>query len=406
LRPLTLVAVTHRVAPFSTLERVALDADAAGTLAVSLRALPGVDEAVVLSTCNRTELYLAAGPACVDDAVDALADHAGVGAGELRRIAAVLTDDDASRHLFRVAAGLESRVVGEGEILAQVRATAARAEGHPASGPGLNALFRWAAATGRRARRDAGGAVPPSLARTAVDAAGPTAPGERTVVLGAGAMAAAVAAELRARNRPYVVAARRPERAATLTRRPDDAVHLDDVAAHLREATVVVCATAARTPVLDAALVGDGRRPLTVVDLSMPRNVAADVGALDGVRLLDLEHLRGGGGDLHVRRAGDVVAAEHDRYRLWLAGRAAGPVIAALRRRVTDLCLDEARRHLDPPAAAAFARRVAGRVLHTPTVAIKRLSEQGDVAAIDALGAALGVDRAPVGDVSAARQAS
>lgn len=396
---LTLVAVTHQRAPFTTLERVTLDGDAADAAALALRCLPGVDESVVLSTCNRTELYLTAPSTQTAAAIDVLATHTGVPASHLRDIAHVLTGDDASLHLFRVAAGLESRVIGEGEILGQVRAAAARANAHPAAGPSLSALFRWAAATGRRARRDAGGPTHPSLARTALDAAGPLARTDLTLVLGAGALAAAVTAELRARRLPYRVAARRLDRAATLTRRADDATTIDRLRELLPQAALIVCATGARTPILRpgtviASLVQRDGRPLTIIDLSMPRNVAPDIADLVGVNLIHLEHLSGSEGDLHLRRSADAVTAEHRRYRLWLAGRAAGPLIAALHQRVTDICLAEAERELGADATA-FARRLAGKVLHAPTLAIKELSARGDTAALDALAAALDVQQRP-----------
>lgn len=392
---LTLVAVTHHHAPFSILERVTLDPDAADAVASDLRALPGVDEAVVLSTCNRTELYLAADRRRTGAVLDVLASHTGVTRVELTRSAVLLSDDDASLHLFRVAAGLESRVIGEGEILGQVRAAAARAARSGMSGPRLTGLFRWAAATGRRARRDAGGPARPSVARTALDAV-PTAPGA-TLVIGAGAMAAAVTAELRVRRAPFRVAARRVDRAARLTCRPSDAVDLDALADEMARADVVVCTTSARTAIVGRDAVADAltRRHggrLAIVDLSMPRNVAPDVGALPGVDLVHLHDLRGGHGDLSLRRASDAVTAEHDRYRLWLAGRAVGPIIAALRRQVAAACLAEAEHHLDGAEAAVFAHRLAGRVLHAPTLAVKELSARGETAALDALAAALGVD--------------
>ena len=393
MRALTLIAVTHRHTPFAVLERVTLDSDAAETVASDLLALPGVDEAVVLSTCNRTELYLAGAIESTEAALGVLASHTGLPVDDLAGGTMVLLGAAASLHLFRVTAGLESRVVGEGEILGQVRAAAARASRHGTSGPDLDNLFRWATASGRRARRDAGGSAGPSLARTALDAAAQ--PAGATLVVGAGAMAAAVTAELCARRVPYRVAARRIERAARLTRHPDAAADITALADEIAAVSLVVCTTGSRTPLIDRRMVADAiarrdGRPLTIVDLSMPRNVAADVAAVPGVELIHLQDLHGGHGDLQLRRANDAVDTEHDRYLTWLAGRAAGPVIAALRQRVTAICLAEAKRELGPEAAV-LARRLAGRILHSPTIAIKDLSAQGQTDALDALAAALGV---------------
>lgn len=395
---LTLVALSHHDTPFSILERVNLAPDAAQALAADLRSRRGIDGAVVLATCNRTELYLAATRDQADTALDLLAARTGVAGAELHDVAIVFEGNAASHHLFRVAAGLESRIIGEREILGQIRATATRAAADPAAGSFLQSLFRWAAATGRRARRDVGPAAP-SLACTALDAAGRLGPTARTIVLGAGAMATAVANELSARRLPYLVAARRLDQAARLARHPQDAIHLDQLHHHLHEAGLVVCATSARSPVLDYHTIAGSRsgatvRPLTIVDLSMPRNVAPDVGELDGIKLIHLEQLRSNAGDLDVHRAGEAVRAEHERYMLWVAGQGAGPVIAAFRRGITDICTEEALQHLPPDEAAHLARRTAGRILHAPTLALKELAAAGETAALEALAQALGLDDA------------
>lgn len=406
MRALTLVAVTHRHTPFTILEQVTLDPDAADAVASALLALPGVDEAVVLSTCNRTELYLAGSNESTEAALGVLASHTGLPVDVLADGTMVLLGAAASLHLFRVSAGLESRIVGEGEILGQVRAAAARAARHRTSGPALDDLFRWAVASGRRARRGVGGSAGPSLARTALDAAEPAG---ATLVVGAGVMAAAVTTELCARRLPYRVAARRIERAARLTRRTADAVALTSLVDEIAAAELVVCTTGSRAPVVDGRTVADAvarraGRPLTILDLSMPRNVARDVAAFPGVDLIHLQDLHGGHGDLQLRRANDAIDIEHDHYLAWLAGRAAGPIIAALRQQVTAICVAEAERHLGPDSAA-FARRLAGKVLHAPTIAIKDLSAHGQTDTLNALAAALGVNP-PTAATTSAQQAS
>jgi glutamyl-tRNA reductase len=392
-----LVAVTHQHTPFATLERVALDAASAQALADALRAAGGVNEAVVLSTCNRIELYLAGARPDAGVALDTLAAHTGVASAELRQVAVVASGDDASRHLFRVAAGLESRVVGEGEILGQVRIAVARAEKGGTAGPELSSLFRWAAATGRRARR-AAGELRPSLARTAIDAVTAPAMGRHVLVLGAGAMATALTAELASRHQPYRVCARRPERATRLTRRASDVAPLTALGDELERCDVLICATGARTPIvtrdtITAAMAHRPQRPLTILDLSMPRNVAPTVSTVAGLRLIDLEHLTAEHGDLHLRRALQTVTAEHDRYRTWLAGRATGELIAALHAHVNGVCRAEADRLLSADRGeggdpAKIARAIAGKLLHGPTLAIKELSARGDEAGIAAIAAA------------------
>ncbi|HET7652792.1 MAG TPA: glutamyl-tRNA reductase [Acidimicrobiales bacterium] len=401
---LALVAVTYDHASIDLLERAALSDDRAAALADLLVALPGVDEAVVLSTCNRTELYLAGAHPHHADALDRLAAVTGADRDALAAAATKATDDAVALHLFRVASGLESRIVGEREILTQVRAAAARATSAGTAGRHLTALFRWAAATGRRVRRvDASpSASAPSLASIALDSVAPTSTTDAPVlVVGAGAMAAATTAELRVRRRAYLVTARRVERAARLARTGADVVAFDRWVDALADASVAVFATSAGGVLLSRAVAADvvGRRggwPLTIVDLSMPRNVDPAVATLAGVRLVDLADLSADRGDLFERRAMQVVVDEHHRYRRWLAGQAAGHAIADMRAAIAAAC----RTSLVPALAGGcipvdvadrLAARLAGRVAHEPTLALKELVARGDDAGAAALLAAFGV---------------
>jgi glutamyl-tRNA reductase len=397
---LALVAITYDHAPIDLLERAALSDDGAVALADLLVALPGVDEAVVLSTCNRTELYLA-GPHPQDaGALDRLAAVTGADRGALAAAATKATDDAVALHLFRVTSGLESRIVGEREILTQVRAAAARAASAGTAGRHLTALFRWAASTGRRVRRI--DASPPSLASIALDTLGAASPADSPVLLvGAGAMAAATAAELRARRRPYAVAARRAERAVRLVRSRQDVVTFDRWLDALADATVAVFATSAGGVLLDRAAVVEvmarrGARPLTLIDLSMPRNVDPAVATVSGVRLVDLGDLSAGRDDLFGRRAMQIVVDEHHRYRRWLAGQAAGHAIADMRAAITQACRASvvpalAGACVSPDVVDRLAARVAARVAHQPTIALKELVARGDDAGAAALLAAFGV---------------
>jgi glutamyl-tRNA reductase len=401
---LVLVAITHQSAPFALLERVALSSDDCTALASSLcRGTAGVSEAVVLSTCNRTEIYVAGRSPHHAAVVDALASLTGADRTELAAAALKAVDDDASLHLLRVAAGLESRVVGEGEILGQVRAAYGRAAEHGTVGPRLSGLFRWAASTGRRARRAsfASGAALPSLASIALDEAAAS-PGFPAVLLvGAGSMAAAVAGELTARRVAYRVCARRPDRAAHLARAAG-VVPFDGLGGALDQVDVVVCATSARSPVLSvadlaAALQRRRGRPLTVVDLGLPRNVAPAAGAIAGVRLLDLAALSVDRGDLHLRRGAHVVAMEHRRYLSWLAGQAAGADIGRLRAHLLCVCRaqvvrDAAGGAMDAATVERLARSMAGVLAHRPTVVLKDLVAHGDTAAAAAVLSAFGLE--------------
>lgn len=398
---LTVVAITHDRAAFDLFERVALDAASSRTLAAVLVA-ECADEAVVLATCNRTEMYLAGARAHARGALSVLAAHTGVPLRELASVALTARGDDASLHLFRVACGLESRVVGEGAILAQVRGAIARATQDGTAGPQLNTLFRFAAAAGRRARRGTGAGTS-SLASIALDAAGTAPESGTTVVVGAGQMASAVAQELSARRLDYLVCARQPERATALVHRRM-VVGLDCLPALLEGVDLVVCATSARTPLLrademSAAMRRRRGRPLTLVDLSMPRNVDPSAAHVRGIRLIDLQGLTAEQGDVHLLHAAEVVAAEHERFRMWQAGQAAGAVIRRLRTGVYERCRAAAAPALsgtgsDAATVDRVAHRVAAKLLHGPTIALKELIAAGDEDGARALLRAFGVEPA------------
>jgi glutamyl-tRNA reductase len=401
LSSLTVVAITHHRAAFDLFERVALDVESSRTLAAAL--VPATaTESVVLSTCNRTEIYLAGDPPDAGAALAALAAHTGVPLAELAPVALTAHGDEASLHLFRVACGLESRVVGEGQILGQVRAAIARAAHDGTAGPQLGALFRFAASAGRRARRGTGVGTTSSLASIALDAAGPALETGTTVVVGAGQMASAVAQELSARRLEYLVCARQPERVTALGHRRM-VVGLDCLPTLLEGVELVVCATSARTPLLRADEVSAamrrrrGRR-LTLVDLSIPRNVDPSAAHVRGIRLIDLEGLTAEQGDVHLLHAADVVAAEHERFRMWQAGQAAGALIRHLRTSVYERCRVATAPALpgtvfDAATVDRVARRIAAKLLHGPTITVKELIAAGDEEGARALLRAFGVEQ-------------
>lgn len=390
------VSFDHTTTPFSILEQVSLDSTTAIRLGERLCDLPSVTEAVVVATCNRTELYLAGGVRAVDRAVALLASHGALAAEMLLPHADVMTGDDASLHLFRVAGGLESRVVGESEILAQVRSAIANAVERGTAGAELTALFRRAVAAGRRARRFGPSKARPSLAALTFDRVGVTAT-DRVLVVGSGALARSLTAELRRRRIAVRVCARRPDRAVPMVAQATDAVPFDRLAAEIAEADVVVGATGARTPVITAATIPPRDRPLTIVDLSMPRNVAPDVADRDGVSLIDLRELTPDGGASTAAPTHELaertIEREHHEYRLWLAGRASGELIRDLHDHVRRVC-DRAAQGvpgLDAPATDRLANEIAGKLLHTLTTTVKRSVADGDSSAIGVLADAFGL---------------
>jgi glutamyl-tRNA reductase len=396
---LALVGVSHHQAPIELRERVAVDAERAASLAACL-ALDG--EAVVLSTCNRTELYLAAeGDAALEErGLAALAELAGDAAGELAPVLYRLRDESAALHLFRVAAGLDSLVPGEGEILGQVRVAFEAG----ATGPLLDHLFRQALHAGRRARAETAIGESPASVPAAAAALAQQVFGElrsrRVLLLGAGRMS-----ELTARNlasRGAVVAAvanRSAEHGRALAERLGArAVGLEQVATELGAADVVVSSTSAPGFVLGPAeAAGELRarrgRPLLFVDLAVPRDVDPVLGEIDGCFVYDIDDLEAvvdvslAGRRDEAARAERVVADEAARFHEWQASLAIVPAIASLRARAEEirageLAKAESRLERLPESerklVEAVTAQIVNKLLHLPTVRLKEAAVAAD----------------------------
>jgi glutamyl-tRNA reductase len=398
------IGLQHTQAPLPLLEAAAVpDAD----LQKTLRALDNrrnVQEAVVLSTCLRTEVY-----AVVDrfhDAVaeiyDVLAEQSHLSVEDLSAHAVVRFDDDVTAHLFSVTSGLESVVTGETEVVGQVRRAFERAREEGTCGPVLSALFRHALQTGKRVRTETGiSKGTTSFAYAAVTVAlGDNQAGlrgARVVVVGAGDMGLGVCRALSDivpadAPRRVVVVNRSEARARELVRQAATApfemraAPLEQIAGELAEADVVLCAVAAESHVLREEDFAGVQGPLLVIDLGVPRNVDPAVAAIDGVTLLDMDTL-----SVSVARAlgdraeesvaaRDIVAAEVDRYRTASRQRGAAPIIASLRSRLETLRVAELERrraqladlseeewdHVDAATRAALAK-----MLHEPTMLLK-----------------------------------
>lgn len=291
----------------------------------------GYAEGAALSTCNRFEMALARGPrAC--EAVDLLETLAGQG---LRAHARVYHEAEAARHLFEVASGLDSLVVGESEILGQVKSAYERSHSAGMTGKTLNVLFQRALYIGKRVRSETAIAVgQTSVASVAVQLAGTIfggLQGRSVLVLGAGAMAEVTVKHLRCRGVSRVTIANRTfERAAALAARFEaGAVPWKDFPASLHEADIVISSTGAPEPVVSRALVesarrGRGSRPLFLIDIAMPRDVEEGAHELDGVYLYRLEHLealaaenlRGREGEVALARA--LVEEKAAEFGAWL----------------------------------------------------------------------------------------
>jgi glutamyl-tRNA reductase len=405
--PLYLIGLNHQTAPVGLRERVAFDAGALPHALAELRALPGVTEAALLSTCNRTELY-----AVADDHAPIshwLARHADAG-HDLEAYLYRHHDGDAVRHLFRVAAGLDSLVLGEPQILGQVKTAWAEARAAGSLGHQLDRLFQHAFVTAKRARSETRiGANPVSVASVAVRLAEDSFARLRDVtvlLIGAGDTIALVARHVaEARCKRLLVANRTlPHAQAIASRHNGYALPLAELDHHLAEADIVFTATASREPILhrpqvEAALARRRHRPMLLLDLAVPRDIAADVGELRDVFLYAVDDLERAIEDNRRSRrqaaeaAEEIIALQVVHYREALdAATRQGPLkqLRADGERIRDHLLDEARHELDlghdpGEVMQKLAHQLTNQLLHAPTAALREAAQQGD---LDLLGAA------------------
>ena len=370
MRHLVLVGTSHHHAPVELRERVALDIDAARDLAASL------GEAVVLSTCNRTEIYL------VDEDADAAERKAVAALSEAEHALYRLRDQAAALHLFRVAAGLDSLVPGEGEILGQVR-TAYEAG---TTGPLLERVFRQALHAGRKVRaQTAIGESPASVSSAAAALAAQVfgdLDGCSTLLIGAGEVGEQAARSLRARGaRVDFVANSKTDRAELET--------------WLAQVDVVVASTSSPELVLDAATVERARhgKQLLLIDLAVPRDLDPAIHELDGCYLYDIDDLEAivsetlAGRRGEAERAEAIVAAEAEKFHEWQASLDVVPAIASLRARAEEIREGELRKaegmlgRLDESqrrAVESITSQIVNKLLHMPTVRLKQAAAAAD----------------------------
>jgi glutamyl-tRNA reductase len=404
-----LFGVSHRSAPVSVLEQLSTDESEQVKIVDQIMQSPLVTEAMVLSTCNRVEVY-----AVVDafhgglSAIgQVLAERSGMTVPDLTKYAYVRYSEAAVEHLFAVASGLDSAVVGEAQVLGQVRRAYAAAESNRTVGRVLHELAQRALAVGKRVHTetgiDAAGASVVSVALGMADTKLGGLQGKTAVVVGAGAMGALSSAHLTRAGIDHVYVVNRSlPRAQRLARKiresgaAAEALSLENLATALADAHVVVSCTGAVRPVVSLADVhntlaasrrDETDRPLVICDLGMPRDVDPAVSGLPGVWVVDMDRVqrepsaRAAAADTEAAR--HLVAAEVATY---LAGQRMAevtPTVTALRQRAADVVEAELLRldHRLPSLEAAHrdevartVRRVVDKLLHAPTVRIKQLA--------------------------------
>jgi len=374
------VGVSHRHAPLELRERLYLADGHAVELAKELGA-------VVLSTCNRTEVYLAGGDPGV--ARERLEHASGL---DLDGVLAVWQGEETVDHLFRVAAGLDSLVPGEAQILGQVRLAYEQALTAGATSPVLNRLFEDALHAGKRVRTEAKLAeMPESVAASAVDLAASVLGAlehKRALLFGAGRMSELAARDLRGRGAEVVVSSRTLESAQELAERVGGrAAPFDAVAVELTDADLVVSATRCPYPILHAEAIQPREKPLVLIDIAVPRDLDPEIGKLDGCTLYDIDALGEGlvGREEDVREAEGIVAEEKERFAEWRRSRGAAPAIAALRRRAEEIRSDELARaeprladlsDRERKAVETLTTQIVNKLLHAPTVHAKETGSE------------------------------
>ncbi|GAA5155434.1 glutamyl-tRNA reductase [Pseudonocardia eucalypti] len=432
---LLVVGLSHRSAPVDVLERVAVSGEDVPKLLDELTRGGRVGEVMVLSTCNRVEVYavVEAFHGGLADVSGVLARHAGVAVGELSAHLYVHYAASAVEHLFAVAAGLDSMVIGEAQILGQLRTAYQAATEADTVGRVLHELAQQALRVGKRSHAEtgidkAGASVVSEGLALAGEALGDL-NGVQALLVGAGSMGGLAAAALRrAEVAGLVIANRTEERARRLAATAAEnglaarATTLDKLPAELAEADLLVTCTGAVGTVLTSATVataaaGRAARPLVICDLGLPRDVDPAVADLTGVTVIDLatlnERLGNRAEGATVRAVREIVSAEVATYLSAQRSAEVTPTVTALRRRAAEVVDAELLRmsgrlpDLDPQVRDELARtvrRVVDKLLHTPTVRVKQLAEApgGDTYA-EALRELFGLDPQAPAAVAAMR---
>ena len=388
------VGVNHRTAPLDLLERISLDAQGVAKAVSGLVALDSVREAVILSTCNRTEVYAIAElfHQGFDDIQNFLATTAGVDLETLGSHMYAEHDEAAVRHLFSVASGLDSMVLGEGEVLGQVRDAWEIARAEEAARSGLNLLFRHSLETGKRARTDTDiargtASISHAAVEMAIERCG--ALGDVNVaVVGAGVMGEGIAVALHSHGAAAMTVLNRSEASGRqIADRVNGQVQsLESLDAALRESDLIITCTGAQEPIITADMLQSAtpsERSTVIIDIAVPRDVHPDVAEIEGVTVLNLEDVQLWADRGRQARSASVDAVsvivdeELERYVVASSAMQAAPLISALREHFDGIRRDELDRvasRLDDDARNALdvvTTQLLAKLLHEPSVRLR-----------------------------------
>jgi glutamyl-tRNA reductase len=422
------LGISHKTAPVALRERLAFTESQAVDFARRLAESPLIAEAVVISTCNRTEVYLVVGdPVRAEtEVLGQLAQRAGIRPTELAQQIYSPRNCDAARQLYRVTAGLESMIVGEAEIQGQVKRAYESALAAGLTGPLLNRLFAAALTTGKRVRAETGIAssrvsVPSVAVDLAQDVLGDLAE-RHVVILGAGETSELTAQALAHQGAGTMfVANRHADRALSLAQRfGGSVVGLDGLPEQLLRADIVVSSTSSPHPIVGAEEVelvmaqrnnarptGRAGQDLLLIDIAVPRDIEAACGDIEGVTLYDIDDLQAvvarnlGARAEIVPQAEEIVAEEIQRFARWLGQAETLPTVAALREHAGALVEQilaenegrwESASERDLMRVEAVARAVVSRLLHEPTIRLRSLSSERGHASLQLVRELFGLD--------------
>ncbi len=398
---IVLTGVSHRTAPLETRESLALSEE---TLPAALKTLSEhTGHGVIVSTCNRTEVYTAdRDPRHAANSLDQFfRSQFGIDPNNLRDCLYTLEQDDAVRHLFRVASGLDSQILGESEILGQVRDAFSAATRQGSAGGVLARLFHGAIRTGKRARSETAiGRNALSISRACIElakrAVGPLNQ-QRALIIGVGEASRLAGLALRdAGAADIAIANRTPANAVPLAAELNaDLRGLDDIPALLPNADIVVTATAApdyilSRPLIESAMANRTRTPLVLLDIAVPRDVDPAAASLPGLHLYTLDNLEAvaetnrHGRESEALRVEEIVAQEAERFSAWWEARAVTPTIAAIRRVAEETRASEVARTIDRLNLApreiehieSMTRSLVKKLLHQPTLELRARNDE------------------------------
>ncbi|MHB8656984.1 MAG: glutamyl-tRNA reductase [Solirubrobacteraceae bacterium] len=397
------IGVSHKTAPVEVRERLALPEARAADFLRDLRGTGEVQEAVAISTCNRTELYLVVGePVEAESTVlGMLASQAGIRPTGLASAIYSHRNCDAARHLYRVTSGLESMIVGEAEIQGQVKRSYDEALAKETTGPLTNHLFKAALVTGKRVRSETAiGERQMSLPSVAVALARELLgdlTARRVVIVGTGETSELTARALADSGcRTIFVATRRRDRAIALaSRHGGSSLSFDELPQALEQAAIVVTATASPHLLLEAREVAEvmkqrAGRAMLLIDLAVPRDIDASCAQIGGISLYDIDDLQAVAArnrrvrQAEARKAEGIIEEEIQHFAAWLGSLEVLPTLAALRERGSCIAESvvgenagrwESASPRDLDRVNAMVHAVVNRLLHQPTVRMKELRD-------------------------------